>query len=142
MTGEAGTGKTVALLHRAGRLADSPPHLAEEPAADAPRVLVTTFTNKLRDDLVDRLRALGGSELLDRIEVTTVDALAHRTVARATFRQYQRRRWPIRAPTRSSTPRTSSASGACSTWRRRGRGKRSRCHGWGSRRACLSADRK
>lgn len=77
VTGGAGTGKTVALLHRARRLAD------ESSSAGAPRVLVTTFTNKLRDDLVDRLRALGGPELLERIDVTTVDALARRTVADA-----------------------------------------------------------
>lgn len=77
VTGGAGTGKTVALLHRARRLAE------EEFAAAAPRVLVTTFTTKLRDDLVDRLRALGGPELLERIDVTTVDALARRTVADA-----------------------------------------------------------
>ncbi|MCP9491612.1 MAG: UvrD-helicase domain-containing protein [Solirubrobacteraceae bacterium MAG38_C4-C5] len=76
VTGGAGTGKTVALLHRARRLAD-------ESAPGASRVLVTTFTTKLRDDLVDRLRALGGPELLERIDVTTVDALARRTVADA-----------------------------------------------------------
>jgi superfamily I DNA/RNA helicase len=76
VTGGAGTGKTVALLHRARRLAEDPP-------PGSARVLVTTFTNKLQDDLVDRLRALGGPELLDRIDVTTVDALARRTVADA-----------------------------------------------------------
>ena len=42
VTGGAGTGKTVALLHRAR-------HLAESAGADGPRVLVTTFTTNLQE---------------------------------------------------------------------------------------------
>lgn len=76
VTGGAGTGKTVALLHRARQLANSA-------AAGAPRVLVTTFTTNLQETLVESLRALGGPELLEHIHVTTVDALARRTVADA-----------------------------------------------------------
>src|SRR3954454_11936245 len=76
VTGGAGTGKTVALLHRAR-------HLAEAAGVDGPRVLVTTFTTNLQETLVDSLRALAGPELLERIHVTTVDALARRTVADA-----------------------------------------------------------
>ncbi|QEC47295.1 AAA family ATPase [Baekduia soli] len=76
VTGGAGTGKTVALLHRAR-------HLAEAAGVDGPRVLVTTFTTNLQESLVESLRALGGPELLERIHVTTVDALARRTVADA-----------------------------------------------------------
>ncbi len=76
VTGGAGTGKTVALLHRARQL-------AEAAGANGPRVLVTTFTTNLRETLVESLRALGGPELLERIHVTTVDALARRTVADA-----------------------------------------------------------
>ncbi len=68
ITGGAGTGKTVALLHRAKRLAD-------EGGPEA-RILVTTFTNKLTDDLAFRLRELGGPELAERVTVSTVDRLA------------------------------------------------------------------
>lgn len=76
VTGGAGTGKTVALLHRARRL-------AQAAGPDGPRVLVTTFTTNLQDTLVDSLRALGGPELLEQVHVSTVDALARRTVADA-----------------------------------------------------------
>jgi hypothetical protein len=68
ITGGAGTGKTVALLHRAKRLAD-------EGGPDT-RILVTTFTNKLTGDLSLRLKELGGPELAERVEVSTVDRLA------------------------------------------------------------------
>lgn len=76
VSGGAGTGKTVALLHRAKRLASS---------ADGqePRVLVTTFTTKLRDDLIQRLRQLGGAETLSKITVSTVDALSRRVAVEA-----------------------------------------------------------
>ncbi|MGO9788179.1 MAG: UvrD-helicase domain-containing protein [Solirubrobacteraceae bacterium] len=76
VTGGAGTGKTVALLHRARQL-------AQAAGADGPRVLVTTFTTNLQETLVESLRALAGPELLERVHVTTVDALARRTVADA-----------------------------------------------------------
>ena len=68
ITGGAGTGKTVALLHRAKRL-------AEESGPDA-RILVTTFTNKLTGDLSLRLKELGGPELAEKVKVSTVDRLA------------------------------------------------------------------
>lgn len=68
ITGGAGTGKTVALLHRAKRL-------AEECGPDA-RILVTTFTNKLTGDLSLRLKELGGPELAEKVKVSTVDRLA------------------------------------------------------------------
>lgn len=76
VTGGAGTGKTVALVHRAR-------HLANATGADSPRVLVTTFTTNLQEKLVESLRALGGPDLVEQIDVTTVDALARRTVADA-----------------------------------------------------------
>ncbi len=68
ITGGAGTGKTVALLHRAKRLAES----SDENA----KILVTTFTRRLSGELKLRLKQLGGNELADRIKVSTVDSLA------------------------------------------------------------------
>ncbi len=68
ITGGAGTGKTVALLHRARRLADE-----VDPGS---RILVTTFTRKLAGDLQIRLKHLGGRDLSEKVKVSTVDALA------------------------------------------------------------------
>lgn len=76
ITGGAGTGKTVALLHRAKRLADAG-------RDEGRRVLVTTFTRNLEDDLRARLRALGGADLLERIDVRSVDSFATRVVSDA-----------------------------------------------------------
>jgi hypothetical protein len=75
ITGGAGTGKTVALLHRAVALARA--------GNGSARVLVTTFTRSLADDLRVRLRTLGGPELLEQIDVRSIDALAHRIVTEA-----------------------------------------------------------
>jgi len=76
ITGGAGTGKTVALLHRARRL-------AEAGVDQGRRVLVTTFTRNLEDDLRARLRELGGAELLERIDVRSVDSFATRVASEA-----------------------------------------------------------
>ncbi len=76
ITGGAGTGKTVALLHRARRLAESG-------RPEVRRVLVTTFTRNLESDLRARLRSLGGPELLDNVDVRSVDAFAFRVVTDA-----------------------------------------------------------
>jgi hypothetical protein len=66
----------VALLHRARRLAYA--------GRDAGRrVLVTTFTRNLEADLRTRLRALGGAELLENVDVRSVDAFAVRVVTDA-----------------------------------------------------------
>ena len=68
ITGAAGTGKTVALLHRAVRLARD----LRDPTA---RVLVTTFTTNLSYTLRDHIRLLG-PDVAARIEVTNLHALA------------------------------------------------------------------
>ncbi|MDY7103640.1 MAG: AAA family ATPase [Actinomycetota bacterium] len=77
VTGGAGTGKTVVALHRTKALADA---LATEPSGDGPPILFTTFTRNLAQTIAADLELLGGPELLDRVEVTNVDQLAHRIV--------------------------------------------------------------
>lgn len=78
VTGGAGTGKTVVALHRAH-------HLARRlPASHGRPVLVTTFVRTLADDLRSALVSLDaatGADTSSSIEVTTVDALAHRIVS-------------------------------------------------------------
>jgi len=73
--GSAGTGKTVALMHRAVYLANQ---------LDNPkdRVLVTTFTTNLSITLKDYIRKLD-SKAADRIEVTNLHALARTICARS-----------------------------------------------------------
>jgi hypothetical protein len=73
VTGGPGTGKTVAALHRVkhllGRRQDS-------------RILLTTYTNALAAGLRDMLDLLleSDEDLLARVDVTTVDAYAHKIV--------------------------------------------------------------
>jgi superfamily I DNA/RNA helicase len=73
ITGGPGTGKTVAALHRVKHL------LSRSPDS---RVLLTTFTNALAGSLRDNLTLLldGDERLLARVDVTTVNAYAHRIV--------------------------------------------------------------
>ncbi|MFH8973570.1 UvrD-helicase domain-containing protein [Streptomyces sp. NPDC017890] len=75
VTGGPGTGKTVAALHRVKHL------LTRSPEA---RVLLTTYTNALAASLRESLGLLldGDAALLDRVEVTTVNAYAHGVVTR------------------------------------------------------------
>ncbi|OHV66836.1 UvrD-helicase domain-containing protein [Pseudofrankia sp. BMG5.36] len=80
VTGGAGTGKTVVALHRAHHLARQLPVRPRRP------VLVTTFVRTLADDLRANLASLDSVTGVDTgtsIEVTTVDALAHRIVTDA-----------------------------------------------------------
>ena len=78
ITGAAGTGKTVALMHRAIKLA----RRAKDPRA---RILVTTFTTTLSIDIKQRLRRLG-PDVAERIEVTNLHALARTICARSGWR--------------------------------------------------------
>lgn len=72
VTGGPGTGKTVVALHRVKHL------IARRPDA---RILLTTYTNALAGTLRENLALLlDDPEKLARVEVTTVNALAHRTV--------------------------------------------------------------
>lgn len=73
ITGEPDTGKTVVALHRVKHLLDRAPDT---------RILLTTYTNALARSLHSSLALLldHDEELLARVDVTTVDAVAHRTV--------------------------------------------------------------
>ncbi|ALV53184.1 UvrD-helicase domain-containing protein [Streptomyces althioticus] len=75
--GGPGTGKTIVALHRVK-------HLVEklQPGRNKP-VLLTTYNKNLAADLRSRLLALGGEELLSRVEISHVDQLALRTVREA-----------------------------------------------------------
>lgn len=74
VTGGPGTGKTVAVLHRAK-------HLAEQATRDR-SVLVTTFTKTLTNSLEDQLRTLvEDDEVLRRIDVRHVDQFANQIVS-------------------------------------------------------------
>ncbi|MFI1048096.1 UvrD-helicase domain-containing protein [Streptomyces griseoruber] len=75
VTGGPGTGKTVAALHRVKHL------LTRSPGT---RVLLTTYTNALAASLRENLAFLLDNDpaLLDRVDVTTVNAYAHGVVSR------------------------------------------------------------
>ncbi|MGW2339080.1 UvrD-helicase domain-containing protein [Streptomyces sp. NPDC001661] len=73
ITGGPGTGKTVVALHRVKHLLGRAPHS---------RILLTTYTGALARSLRAGLALLldHDEELLARVDVTTVDAVATRTV--------------------------------------------------------------
>ncbi|MEU5411971.1 UvrD-helicase domain-containing protein [Streptomyces clavifer] len=72
ISGGPGTGKTVVALHRVKHLLSRSPHA---------RVLLTTYTNALAGALRENLALLLDDEAqLARVDVTTVNAYAHRTV--------------------------------------------------------------
>ncbi|MGW3727981.1 UvrD-helicase domain-containing protein [Streptomyces sp. NPDC000851] len=75
VTGGPGTGKTVAALHRVKHLLTRSPDT---------QVLLTTYTNALAASLRENLSLLldGDQELLDRVDVTTVNSYAHGVVTR------------------------------------------------------------
>ncbi|MFE7214971.1 UvrD-helicase domain-containing protein [Streptomyces sp. NPDC057611] len=75
VTGGPGTGKTVAALHRVKHLLTRSPDT---------RLLLTTYTNALAASLRENLALLldGDESLLERVEVTTVNAYAHGVVTR------------------------------------------------------------
>ncbi|MEU4634100.1 UvrD-helicase domain-containing protein [Micromonospora chalcea] len=75
--GGPGTGKTIVALHRVAHLARHLP-----PGTDKP-ILLTTFNRNLAADLRTRLLALGGQELVARVDITNIDRLASRVVTEA-----------------------------------------------------------
>lgn len=75
VTGGPGTGKTVVALHRVRHLVAQLP-----PGLDRP-VLLTTYNTSLAEDLRQRLRRLGGDDVLKRVRIESVEALARRIVA-------------------------------------------------------------
>ncbi|MCW6003758.1 AAA family ATPase [Micromonospora sp. CPCC 205371] len=75
--GGPGTGKTIVALHRVAHLARRLPAGVDKP------ILLTTFNRNLAADLRTRLVALGGQELVSRVDIVNVDRLASRVVAEA-----------------------------------------------------------
>jgi hypothetical protein len=71
VTGGPGTGKTVVALHRVKHLLNRSP---------GSRVLLTTYTTALARTLRENLALLVDGEHLHRVQVTTVNAFAHRIV--------------------------------------------------------------
>ncbi len=68
--GGAGTGKTVVAMHRAQFLASR--------CADNERILFTTFTANLAQDIKENLRKICSSEEMKKIEVIHLDAWVNR----------------------------------------------------------------
>ena len=59
-------------------------HLARQLPAGADKpILLTTFNRNLAADLRTRLMALGGQELVSRVDIVNIDRLASRVVAEA-----------------------------------------------------------
>jgi len=81
ITGGAGTGKTVVLIHRARFLAQ---RLVD--AGEPGRVLVATYTRSLATNLERTLRTFCSAEQLRRVHVTTVDALAQQVLSSGAVR--------------------------------------------------------
>ena len=79
VTGGAGTGKTVVAIHRARFLAQQLINSGD----DSSRVLVTTYTNSLVDNLDRTLRSFCSPEEYRRLQVATVDSFARQTLAAA-----------------------------------------------------------
>lgn len=73
--GGPGTGKTIVALHRVAHLAKQLPAGTDKP------ILLTTFNRNLAADLRNRLAALGGDEVLARVDVINIDRLASRAVS-------------------------------------------------------------
>lgn len=78
VTGGAGTGKTVAAMHRAAWLAEQ----LEQEGTNG-KVLFTTFTKNLASDIKNNLRKICTAEQLERIEVVNLDAWAMRLLQTA-----------------------------------------------------------
>lgn len=77
--GGAGTGKTVVAMHRAVWLAEN---FFDDPDD---QLLFTTFTRNLAADIEENLRLIGSPEVLDRIEVTNLDAWVSRFLNRQDY---------------------------------------------------------
>ncbi|QGN48624.1 AAA family ATPase [Micromonospora sp. WMMC415] len=75
--GGPGTGKTIVALHRVAHLARQLPAGTDKP------ILLTTFNRNLAADLRTRLLAVGGQELVARVDIVNIDRLASRVVAEA-----------------------------------------------------------
>ncbi len=78
--GGAGTGKTVAAMHRAVWLARKFAHLPGKP------VLFTTFTRTLADDIRAQIASIASPAERERIEVANIDHWALSVLRRAGYR--------------------------------------------------------
>jgi superfamily I DNA/RNA helicase/mRNA-degrading endonuclease RelE of RelBE toxin-antitoxin system len=77
VSGGPGTGKTIVALHRVVHLAN------RLPADGGKDILFTTFNKNLAADLRSRLLELAGRDILDRVEVVNIDALAAKVLTEA-----------------------------------------------------------
>lgn len=75
VTGGAGTGKTVTAIHRARHLAER----LEREGSEA-KVLFTTFTKNLAQNIESQLKELAGPDVVKRVEVRNIDAVAYHIV--------------------------------------------------------------
>ena len=75
--GGAGTGKTVVAMHRAKYLASQ--------ISDDERILFTTFTANLAEDIKSNLRKICSLEELQKIEVINIDAWVMRFLSEVGF---------------------------------------------------------
>jgi len=75
--GGAGTGKTVVAMHRAKYLASK--------LGDDERILFTTFTANLAEDIKSNLRKICSLEELQKIEVINIDAWVMRFLSEVGF---------------------------------------------------------
>jgi len=83
--GGAGTGKTVVAMHRARYLADQ---IRKDPARKGQRILVTTFTTSLAQDIEANLKTLCPDHLAEsppRIEVINLDRWVSQFLKRKNF---------------------------------------------------------
>jgi superfamily I DNA/RNA helicase/mRNA-degrading endonuclease RelE of RelBE toxin-antitoxin system len=77
--GGAGTGKTVVAIHRAKWLAQS---RFNQPGD---RILFTTFTRNLAEDIKLNLQSICSSDLMERIEVINLDQWVHKFLRQEGF---------------------------------------------------------
>jgi superfamily I DNA/RNA helicase len=80
VSGGPGTGKTIVALHRVVHLAD---RLPAGDGVSSKEILFTTFNKNLAADLRSRLLELAGRDILDRVEIINIDALASKVVTEA-----------------------------------------------------------
>jgi superfamily I DNA/RNA helicase len=78
VTGGAGTGKTVTAIHRARHLANR-----LDRTGSTAKVLFTTFTKNLAQNIEGQLRELAGADITNRVDVRNIDALVQQVLTSA-----------------------------------------------------------
>lgn len=79
VTGEAGTGKTVVAVHRAKRLAES--------IDNDSRILVTTFTTNLAEDIKGYLKDICNDKEYNKIDVINIDKVVSQFIKENSCRE-------------------------------------------------------